>query len=114
MLKRILSTVTLSWLLVLSASQAMAKDQFVILLPIDINQADELTLSRALSGVGPKKAQAIVQYRQEHGFFRSVDELTQVKGIGPGTLRKNISRIKVIEETTEPAEGLETEHPVTF
>ena len=39
-----------------------------------------------LDGVGPATAQKIVAYRQQHGGFRSVDELDQVPGIGPKRL----------------------------
>lgn len=73
-----------------------AKDHFVILLPININQADVITLTRVLTGVGPKKAEAIVAYRQQHGEFQSIDDLAKVKGIGPGTLKKNRGRITAV------------------
>jgi competence protein ComEA len=48
---------------------------------VNLNTAtkDELV---ALPGVGPAKAQAIVDYRNQHGPFRSLDELRKVKGIG--------------------------------
>jgi len=36
----------------------------------------------ALKGIGPSKARAIVEYREQHGPFRSVDDLLNVKGIG--------------------------------
>lgn len=68
---------------------------FVILLPVDINQADVETLSRVMDGIGPKKAQAIIDYRNEHGPFHTIDELTRVKGIGAGTLSRNRGRIAV-------------------
>jgi len=61
--------------------------------PVDINSADAETISAELDGVGMAKAQAIVEYRQKHGPFKSVDELAQVKGIGERTVelnRKNI------------------------
>ncbi len=43
--------------------------------------ADEL---KALPGIGPAKAEAIVEYRKQHGNFKSVEELKNVKGIGDG------------------------------
>ncbi len=41
-----------------------------------------------LPGIGPKTAQEIVSYRQQHGPFTSVDQLTEVKGIGPAKLER--------------------------
>lgn len=61
--------------------------------PVNINTADVVTLSEALTGVGPSKAEAIVAYRQSFGPFQSVDELTAVKGIGNSLLDKNRDRI---------------------
>jgi competence protein ComEA len=46
-----------------------------------------------LSGVGQKKAEAIVQYRQKNGKFNSIDELQQVKGIGPSLFNKNKDKL---------------------
>ena len=43
---------------------------------------------KALPGIGPSKAAAIVAYRDQHGKFKSVDELKQVKGIGEGIYQK--------------------------
>ncbi|NOZ53501.1 MAG: helix-hairpin-helix domain-containing protein [Gammaproteobacteria bacterium] len=63
--------------------------------PIDINTADAVTLQNAIGGIGAKKAQAIVEYRLKHGLFGSVDELTNVKGIGPKTLEKNRDNLMV-------------------
>ena len=51
---------------------------------IDLNQADMAQL-QTLPGIGIKKAEAIIQYREEHGFFKSIDELTKVSGIGDKT-----------------------------
>jgi competence protein ComEA len=52
---------------------------------VNINQADEATLE-TLPGVGPATAQAIIDYRTEHGRFKSVDDLLNVRGIGPSKL----------------------------
>ncbi len=52
---------------------------------VNINTADATTLE-SLSGIGEVLAAAIVQYRQEHGPFTSVDQLEDVSGIGPATL----------------------------
>ncbi|MFT6270741.1 MAG: competence protein ComEA [Alphaproteobacteria bacterium] len=55
--------------------------------PIDINKASAQELS-ALPGIGAKKALAIVEYRELNGKFVSVEELVNVKGIGPKMLAK--------------------------
>ena len=54
---------------------------------VNLNTAtiDEL---QTLSGIGESKAQAIISYREENGSFKSIDELTNVPGIGASTLEK--------------------------
>lgn len=52
---------------------------------IDLNTADAAALE-TLPGIGESKAAAIIQYRADHGGFKSVDELDNVSGIGPSTL----------------------------
>jgi competence protein ComEA len=49
--------------------------------PIDINRADREALL-ALPGIGPVLAERIIAYREAHGPFKSVDELTAISGIG--------------------------------
>jgi len=46
--------------------------------PVNINTADAATIAHALDGIGLTKAQAIVAFREEHGPFKNVDDLTQV------------------------------------
>ena len=55
--------------------------------PVDVNTAGLDELQR-LTGIGPALAQRIIDYREEHGPFQSVDELLEVKGIGEATLEK--------------------------
>ncbi len=54
---------------------------------ININKADVVTLSQ-LKGIGKVKAKAIVAYREENGRFKSIQELTAVKGIGEKIFNK--------------------------
>ena len=61
--------------------------------PVNVNKADAATLAKSLDGVGHAKAEAIVAWREEHGPFKSADDLGQVKGIGPATLERNRSAI---------------------
>lgn len=63
--------------------------------PVDINRADAATLAAALSGVGESRARAIVDYRREHGPFRRVEDLKQVRGIGDHLLEINRSALTV-------------------
>ena len=61
--------------------------------PVDINSADAATISAELQGVGMSKAQAIVEYRQSHGPFKTYEDLTLVKGIGVRTVEINRANI---------------------
>lgn len=83
-------------LLLLSATQqVIATEQAQQLAPVsqlvveklDVNKASNNQLA-AIKGIGIKKAQAIIDYRQEHGDFSQLDQLMHVKGIGQATLEK--------------------------
>jgi len=56
---------------------------------VNINTANAQTLAAAIAGVGITKAEEIVRYREQHGPFTSVDELSMVRGIGSKTVEKN-------------------------
>ena len=63
--------------------------------PVNINTADAATLDRALKGVGPARAEAIVAYRKAHGPFKSVEELALVEGIGRRVIDDNREQLRV-------------------
>jgi competence protein ComEA len=63
--------------------------------PVNINTADAKTLARELDGIGPAKAQAIVDYRQKNGTFKTADDLLKVEGIGAKVLEQNRDNIRV-------------------
>jgi competence protein ComEA len=67
---------------------------------VDINTADTATLIKILKGIGPDKASAIVAYRDEHGPFKDVDQLTAVKGIGKKLLEMNRDVITIGQAET--------------
>jgi competence protein ComEA len=67
---------------------------------IDINQATWVEWMQ-LPGVGETLAKRIMEYREENGPFQSVDEMDDIKGIGPKTLEKLRPWLMVQEQTAE-------------
>jgi competence protein ComEA len=62
--------------------------------PIDINTADAATIAKELKGIGLSRAQAIVDYREKNGAFKSIDDLRKIKGVGDKTLELNRPNIR--------------------
>ncbi|MEW6991676.1 ComEA family DNA-binding protein [Colwelliaceae bacterium 6441] len=94
-----LATITSLTSLAFSDKQSMKKaliaetaNQQVLV--ININQADPKELL-ALKGIGKKKAQAIINYRQENGDFKSINDLLKVQGIGQHVIEENKNRLKI-------------------
>lgn len=83
-----------TWLIMLAGAMAPL---WAYAGPVDLNSADASTLAKELDGVGLARAQAIVEYREKNGRFRSVDEILNVKGVGPQVLEKNKASLKVGE-----------------
>ncbi len=65
------------------APLAMAQE----LAPINVNTADAELLTE-LPGIGPSRAQAIIEDREANGDYESADDLTRVSGIGPATVER--------------------------
>ncbi|WP_087971735.1 helix-hairpin-helix domain-containing protein [Oceanobacillus rekensis] len=61
---------------------------------VKINYATQTEIE-TLSGIGPSKAQAIIQYREENGFFNTLEDLLQVSGIGQKTLENLQEEIQI-------------------
>jgi competence protein ComEA len=95
---KVLNAFAVAALLAIGAP-AIAADKPAPIAPmsVNINTADAATLAAALDGVGASRARAIVEYRDAHGPFKSVDDLAQVKGIGEKVVDANRSRLKVAQ-----------------
>lgn len=61
---------------------------------VNINTADAETLTN-LKGVGIKKAEAIIAWREANGGFTSVEQLLEVKGIGVAILDENRNSLRI-------------------
>ncbi|MEM7220838.1 MAG: ComEA family DNA-binding protein [Pseudomonadota bacterium] len=62
---------------------------------VNVNTADATTIAGVLTGVGVSRAAAIIAYRERHGAFSTIDELTKVRGVGQRTLERNAGRIRL-------------------
>lgn len=75
----------------------------IFAVPVNVNTADAKTIADSLSGIGLKKAEAIVSYRAKNGVFKSIDDLNQVSGIGSKTIEKNKADILLGDTSTPPS-----------
>lgn len=65
--------------------------------PVNINTADAAALKSAIVGVSDARAEMIIDYREKHGPFQSVDDIVLVPGIGTKTLEANRANLTVGE-----------------
>lgn len=68
---------------------------------VNLNTASKEELE-TLSGIGPAKAQAIMDYRKKNGGFKSIDEMEKVPGIGPSTLNTLKKDLTLGEPSNKP------------
>lgn len=62
---------------------------------VNINSANAETLDKELKYVGPNTAKRIIEFREEHGKFKSIDELSEVRGIGMQVIKANREQLTV-------------------
>jgi len=70
---------------------------------VDINRATAETMIQNWKGIGEVKAKAIVAYRKKNGSFKSIDELTNVKGVGEGLIKNNRKYMSVKGGLAKPS-----------
>ena len=64
---------------------------------INVNTASAEVLAEMLDGIGVARAQAIVEYREKFGDFLSVDDLLDVRGVGPAVIEVNKDKIAFVD-----------------
>lgn len=62
---------------------------------VSINQASAEELAAAMNGIGLKKAQSIVSYREQYGPFTAIEQFKEVPGIGSALVERNSARLKL-------------------
>ena len=82
-------------LIILSLVFCLGFSGIILAAPVNINKASAEQLAENLNGIGIRKAQAIVQYRNKIGSFNSKEQLLNVKGIGESTIKKNEHNILI-------------------
>lgn len=86
---RTIKHLLIATLLILASTVSLAAGK------LDINRASAAEIAAAMNGIGLAKAEAIVTYRTQHGPFKSIDQLAEVKGVGLKTVEKNRELIEV-------------------
>ena len=81
--------------ILLAAGLLFAQSAFAEPATVNVNSADASTIAEVLDGVGASRAEAIVEYRQQHGAFADAYDLANVKGIGDRTIELNEDRIRL-------------------
>lgn len=77
--------------------QKVAKKQEVFLAgSIDLNKADLSSLIHSFKGIGKKRAEAILAYRDSHQGFKSIEEFAEIKGFGQRFLEANREKLKKV------------------
>lgn len=63
---------------------------------IDLNTAPASVIAHAVKGIGTKRAEAIITYREAHQGFKSIEELAQVPGIGKRFVESHLASLEAV------------------
>ena len=85
MMKKLISATLLTFALIASPTWANESQTS----KVNINTANAETLDKELKYVGEKTAERIVNYRKEHGDFKNIEELSEVRGVGLQIIKAN-------------------------
>ncbi|BCA95009.1 competence protein ComEA [Legionella antarctica] len=72
------------------------KQSTVVSTKIDLNKADLSILMGSIKGIGKKRAEAIISYRETHHGFKAIEELAEVKGFGQRFIEANRDKLKEV------------------
>lgn len=65
---------------------------------VNINTADKESLMSAIKGVGEKRAEAIIAYREKNGPFKSIEELAEVRGVSASVVEANLNNLSIEDQ----------------
>ena len=63
---------------------------------INLNTADVTTLTQSFKGIGKKRAEAIVRYRETHGAYQSIADLAEVRGLGKAFVHGHLVALQTV------------------
>lgn len=76
------------------SSNVVAQDTKTVVNPINLNDADVNALSKSMKGIGLKRAEAIVKFREAHNGFKSINDLSQVPGLGKNFVNAHLEELQ--------------------
>lgn len=75
---------------------AVASVQAPVNSKLNLNHADVQTLTGSFKGIGRKRAEAIVSYREAHDGFKTVADLAQVRGLGQSFVKSHLTELEQV------------------
>lgn len=103
-MKATMFAVLLSFFVVSLSTQAIAQEAKTTAPPIvkqelkkiNLNKASLQALTGSFKGIGQKRAEAIVSYREANGGFKSIEDLAQVRGLGKSFVNTHLAQLQEV------------------